>query len=253
MGWFTLLPVTTTEAVVQHVFDAWGKPPPEQQLVGVPQWLRDLGAPEARSSFTREGYSFRPDVVWRDHVAELKCGAKYEPLALAEALHHAQCLSVVRERSVTPVLVTSYSVWMRRSLEFLFTRGVSPEVIRYLEVGHLEAKSTQQRFMWFDVPFAPWTRAERVPGCVPQRTANSGHWYFVAETRTWCRVSTALRTRPIVPEGEVVLLSELDDGRYLYWQGTFDKVGDYFLYDESLDGDSPEPTLSSVRTDTSLV
>lgn len=243
MGWFRLKPATTVEAAVQDVFDSWGKPQPSRRLVGVPHWLRDLGAPEPRTSFGREGYSFRPDVVWRDHVAELKCGAKYEPLALAEALHHAQCLSVIREHPMTPVLVTSYSVWMRRALEFLFTHGVSPDVIRYLEVGHLEVNATQERLMWFDAPFAAWTRADKVPGCVPQRMGDSGYWYYVTETRTWCRLSTEHRSRPVVPDGDVVLVTGLDDDRYLFWQGTYDKDGDYFLYDEAQDGDSAAPAL----------
>lgn len=241
MGWFRLETAPTVERALQDVFDAWGTRPSTCTVVGVPDWLRDLGVPETRSSFELEGYRFHPDVVWTTHVAELKCAVKYEPLALAEGLHHAQCLSVMRERAITPILVTSYSAYMRRALEFLFSHGVEAETIRYVEVGHLHAPSTQEQFMWFDAPFAAWKGAERLPGCIPQ-DAHKGHWYYVHETRTWCRISAERRERPLVPDGPTVLVSDVGDGRYVYWSGSYDQNGQYFLYDEGSDGDSAPPS-----------
>src|SRR5689334_12874277 len=116
MGWSRLHPRKTLEQKLQRVFDQWGSKQTECTLAGVPRWLTALGVPERRTGFDREGYSFRPDVLWAQHVAELKSAEKFEPVALAEALHHAQCLSMERDVPVTPILITSYNGWLRRAL-----------------------------------------------------------------------------------------------------------------------------------------
>jgi hypothetical protein len=245
MGWLRLHSRKTLEAKLQLVFNQWGSGQTGCTLAGVPGWLASLGPPEPRGSFDREGYAFRPDVLWPEHVAELKSAEKFEPIALAEALHHAQCLSMARHVPVTPILITSYNGWLRRALEFLFTRGIQRHHIRYVEVGHLALARGQEHFMWFDEPYAPWEPApvSSLPACIGEMT-RFGTWYYVAETRSWHALRDRQDARPVIPEGPVQIVTRIEglSPRYLFWQGAYDEVGDSYLLDEASQGDAPPPT-----------
>lgn len=243
MGWSRLHHRKTLEEELQLVFDHWGSTQPECVLAGVPRWLAALGPPETRGGFGREGYSFRPDVLWSLHVAELKCAEKFEPIALAEALHHAQCLSMERHVDVTPILVTSYNGWLRRALQFLFTRGLEPHHIRYVEVSHLTLARGREHFMWFDEPYAPWERARSIPECIGNM-AQLGTWYYIPETGSWHALRDMHETRPVLPEGPAQMLTPIGGAgstRYLFWQGSYSEIGDCYLYDEASSGDTPPP------------
>lgn len=241
MGWSALQVRETDERTLQTVFDKWGRAARGCALAGVPAWLESLGVPKPRSRFDEAGYRFEPDVHWDGHVAELKCAAKFEPQALAEALHHAQCLSIREGRPYTPILITSYNTWLRRALEFLLTRGISPEHIRSLEVSHYEVPATHEHIMWFDAPFAAW-KPDKPPSWVP--THESAHWYYVPETRTWQAVDAPSTKRPLIARGLGAAVVPLDGpgSRFVYWQGHYDRGhGICYLYDSGMSAQADGP------------
>lgn len=240
MGWTRLYPRRTLEEELQVVFDNWGGKQHDCTLAGVPDWLTTLGQPEERRGFPREGYSFRPDVLWSRHVAELKSAEKFEPIALAEALHHAQCLTMERGVTVTPIVVTSYSSWLRRALQFLTARGFEDHHIRYIEVGHLAEARGNEHFLWFDEPNARWEPAGAPPRWFAGR---GGSWHYVPATRSWHALRTAQADRPVVPEGPVEIVTPIEgtSTRFLFWQGTYATAGTFYLYDAERSDDTPSP------------
>jgi hypothetical protein len=112
--------------------------------------------------------NYRPDCICEDHnnryVIELKRAAKFEPLGIAEVIHHVACQEMVKNidnKNMVPVLIGSFNTWNRivvnKLSEFKF-------YIRYYEVYILSEKSAINRskrnisfastdVMWFYDPF----------------------------------------------------------------------------------------------------
>src|SRR5579864_770459 len=125
--WTPMLSCTSSmcEAELQDVFDQWQTARHGYRILGAPNWLLKCKGPNRQKAFTAKSYatySFTPDVLWGDpdfYVVELKRGAKYEPLALAEILHHAWQLSDPSVRGSEfskppiPVIVATDTDWLR--------------------------------------------------------------------------------------------------------------------------------------------
>jgi hypothetical protein len=214
------------ESYLQKLFNGW-RGRPRDRIAGLPGWLRDLDADNEKKR-TRQafGYEFTPDVelidLPRHYVMELKRGLKYEPLALAEVLHHAEWIRRYDRGDATevvPVIVSSFNYWLRFAIASLRQRPDSPETLRYYEVDVLQGND--QEWIWFDEPLRSswesrdppqWLRAH--PGA--ERLA----WHHIAETRTWVGARDRHAERPIAIDFPYVMVAELDEAGFLVWEGT---------------------------------
>lgn len=216
-----------SESLVQSIFDSW--PKRTKTIAGAPTWLRKCRESNKRESFDAFGYSFTPDVLWNGererYLLELKCANKYEPLALAEALHHAQILEALyseADQLVVPVLVTMYSPWLRAAVARLRSSAV---VVHSLEMDILEDDVQGDTAFWFDDPHADWTPSE-VPEVLRASHLRHWNWHYVDATSTWIAIKGKLERRPVFFEEPYVMVArafgpadrELDE--YYLWQGT---------------------------------
>jgi hypothetical protein len=221
------------EVDLQRVFDGW----PEHVagrasvcLAGVPRILGDV-ANRSRPRVAAFGYSFVPDALFerRDGggqlVVELKRAAKYEPLALAEALHHAEFFSAHAEPNLptTPVIVASFNCWTRLALAHLLRNGVAPDAIHYFEVDWLRTPDGGRRILWFDAPLGAIERVERsnLPACVPPETAERLVWHRSVATGAWIALSVEHSERPAIIEEPYVMVAPVgaSGDRFVAWQG----------------------------------
>ena len=160
-------PVEAKEEYLQAIFDTWNTSRP--RMAGAPSWLSNARAERhAEREFVVPPvgdhiYKIRPDLVWeeldRTLVIELKRGAKYEPLALAEVMHHAWALAAWPEKNgvklpAEPVIISQQNYWHRGAIAGLMCRGLESSMRnRYLEVDLLRG-SNGQDLLWFDLPLA---------------------------------------------------------------------------------------------------
>jgi hypothetical protein len=234
MRWRGLDPVPPRkrrEVDLQKLFDCWGNDAAPCGIAGAPGWLEKLGTPSATGKAAKlpaYGYSYEPDVVWeksqRVWVAELKCSFKYEPLALAEVLHHAYMLRRQHGKPVTPVLITSYCGWLRAAVALLgeATRDGSVD-LRALEVDLFK----DSNYAWFDAPHAPWKRS-RSPEFLKDGY-REWTWFVVPETQTKIGVHPDGRLRgndprPLFITVPYVMVApvrrgQAGNGEFLVWQG----------------------------------
>lgn len=239
MGWHRLKTARIKEKPLQELFDTWGRGRDGWLTAGVPKWLHDLGQPEKRSderaNIPRYGYSFKPDVLWEEkrYVAELKAAAKFEPLALPEVLHHAQCLSEESGgRPFTPFMFTQENAWLRQTLVWLFDRGavhLHAESLRFLEYVTLKTPDGRQ-IMWVEDPLSEWEKCDSQPSFLPLSLPNVPvTWRRVTATGCLVCVTGApgdpLSKRPLFLEGALVMACPVQcsdhsaTGEYLFWHG----------------------------------
>ena len=228
MGWKPLKVVALKkrrEKLLQDVFDGWDASRPA--TAGAPKWLREMTCPQTpkkQRRFKAYGYEYIPDVLWSDGkrswVVELKCSYKYEPLAMAEVLHHAHMLATheLPKTEVVPVVVSSYSPWLRGAAAWLGKAGTVG--LQTLEVDVLEDGD----LLWFDAPLAPWRRALPPPRVPKAYSGGRFEWFRVAETGTWIGAQSRHRTRPLVISEPYVMVAPVHlkgdrSEQYVMWQG----------------------------------
>lgn len=232
-----------SEADLQEYFTKWAEPTNRARQIAAPLWLREVNSFEPQR-FCRsvQGYGFQPDLLAKgpdqDWVFELKHASKYEPLALAEALHHAWLLSEGltanrQERKTIPVLVTQYNVWLRAALGYLIKNGFNAEAIRYLEVSVIKAGSDD--LLWFDEPLAEWELVDGPPPFLPplpplpRDVGTPPNWYRVCGSSTWFASQTRSDSRPLIWREPYLMLSvEPLSGRRLLWFGAPASHGEYW-------------------------
>ncbi len=210
------------EADIQNLFDAWGDGR-DAWRVFAPDWLLRCSKPQPRASFPCENfgdrYSFRPDVVWWTPewlVMELKRNKKFEPLALAEVLHHAWHLGE-QQREVegdfpVPVVMSSGSdsAWMRASLRYLFHKGLDSSAIRYLE-GNYYQTPDGQRYAWFEEPFAVAAISTHPP-VIPEGWEGLGvTWRRSQTSATWIGLPDQIAHQPGMSPTEYGMVSGTED------------------------------------------
>lgn len=218
------------EKELQRVFKAWGASAPPAQLAGVPDWLWDLGKPTTKHKHGAFGYTFEPDVHWarsgkrQSVVAELKYGTKYEPIAVAEALHHAHLLARHdKGRRPVPVVVSQFNGWIRAAVHEVAASG-----LRHVEVDFLEYEGTEKAICWISDPHAK-TEEKRSPPEVPLEAAwRELSWWKVDGEYSWI-VSATRPTRPF-HEGPMAIVSAMRGApdRYVLWTGRLPKLHDHW-------------------------
>jgi hypothetical protein len=208
------------EADLQRLFDNWGDGR-DGWRVCAPSWLLSCGKPEPRqllrcSNF--EDYSAIPDVVWRQPewiVMELKRSRKYEPLALAEVLHHAWHLGEQQRQEEgefpVPVVLSSAtdSAWMRAALRYLFGKGLHANAIRYLE-GNYYQSVDGQKYAWFEEPFA-MAELSAPPPVIPEDWESDGVvWRRMQTSETWIGLPQDIQRLPGMAHTEYAMVSSTD-------------------------------------------
>jgi hypothetical protein len=260
-------PLRGQEKFIQNSFKYWHVKRP--QLADAPEWLSRISVESTARSTKAYGYSFRPDIVWptkeATYIVELKHAAKYEPLALAEVLHHSFMLKHLRkidkELPVKNVVVSRYSPWIRAAVAALGGRRASANIC-CLEVDVLR----DGQLLWFDEPQQSWERVDgkAVPQILPSSYfADGWYWYFVEAIRTWMATRKPSKRRPILPSGQLVMLAEVSVARrnhmvstqeYVLWQGRAPeevshrgpgswKDSEYFLWSSSGVRQDPVPPI----------
>lgn len=214
---------------LQPLFDDWkNRAARGIAVAGAPDWLLDIQVQNAKDrSFEAYGYSFEIDVLWRleneRRVLELKNAAKYEPLALAEVLHHAYLLRECEpdEREIKSTIIARYHPWMRAALKELQRAGLAREQPEYLEFDHLWDGS--QQVLWIDSPLSTWV-ARSLPADFPEEVrAGFSHWYWVEHTNSWVGTDTELPAdRPPFMTAPFTMVAHVE-GRaddLLVWRGS---------------------------------
>lgn len=246
MGWTQLQPSIHREADIQGHFNTWQQPAQRRRRAGAPDWLEDLQDIVPQKHFsTKLGYGFYPDVLATSRnqqlVLELKCARKYEPLALAEALHHAWMLShTIKEGGVEhgrgpwiPVLVTQYSTWLRAAVAQLRAGKLEHESLRYIELTTLWAgDAARDPLIWFDDPFTGWDGEHPVPPpALPVGLVAEGNWYHVKDTKTWICVKDPMKTRVAVWTVPYLMLTQgPGPEEILTWDGGVGGFNRYLLW-----------------------
>lgn len=228
--WTQLPRADAKEDTLQATFVAWPTRA-RSQMFGVPDWLERLTVePVAQKQRTSYGYTFQPDIEFVDaglrYVLELKYGVKYEPLALAEVLHHAAWLrrhEAAEASHVVPVVVSQFSSWLRLAVDE-YLRGQ----VRLVEVDILKHGSSE--LYMFDAPLASWSPWE-APDWLIELTGGKEaaallRWHYVAETSSWFGMRENHRTRPIIIDEPYVWLHRHDDGTMLVWEGHAPQLGE---------------------------
>ena len=146
-----------------------------RNLYGMDNDLLNANVINNQTSFTVELddnvlYKYRPDCICENenkneiYVIELKRASKYEPLGIAEVIHHTVHLrDIFKNKTVIPVLISSFNMWNRTVINELNNNSINNYVkIRYYEVYILSKQKRNNRnyseisneeIVWFYDPF----------------------------------------------------------------------------------------------------
>lgn len=231
------------EKELQSLFNQWADrhQTASWTLAGVPGWLAAVvdsntaGPQRATWDKTPLGYSFQPDVVWTDYVIELKSGAKYEPLAIAEVLHHCVLLEHARQEPRTPVIISRYNPWTRATLWRLAGgRPMPSSQMRYVEHTLLRAVDNPDReFLLLHEPFAEWTEEPGPPASSLDDSDVQGRWYRVVDGATWLKTSTRPEDRSPFKTQQYQIVAAVESAgpsQYVSWSGHDGIDGKYSLH-----------------------
>lgn len=212
--WRTIESMSGGEDTIQRVFDHLTG----HLAAGWPPWLLSRGTNVGRRRRPSFGYSFETDAefIHGDHhyVVELKRAPKYEPLALAEVLHHAEWIRRYEATAshVVPVIVSSTNFWTRLAV------AAVPNGVRYYEADLY--RIDDRILMWLDEPLAPW-KPDAAPPPVARGTTTELYWHYIPRTKTWVGMRRRYSERPLILEEPHAMVTELaDQGGYVVWEGT---------------------------------
>jgi len=242
------------ERDLQALFDQWGNGDAGWRIAGAPQWLAEKRG--ARNTSNRLAastagaeYAFRVDVLWECEpewvVVELKSSRfhKYEELSLVEVLHHAWCISRQVGKPVVPVVVSSFSVWMRGALAYMREGGVALPNFRYIEATFLERSSDEElrRYAWFEEPLQEWPKEPAPPPSF--MSSLPIEWHFEQASTTWIGVQPGTQFCRLVDQPKPVLQVASVEGsdEYLVWllsNECHDECGRHYLCSPNGAGDS---------------
>ncbi|HET8937135.1 MAG TPA: hypothetical protein VFN67_27025 [Polyangiales bacterium] len=251
------LAIDARERELQHHFENWREG--EHLRAGCPEWLSSM---EVRPvHFKDGGRNFRPDIgsssKGKRLVIELKHGRKFEPLALAEVLHHAECLDYKKlwpsdnvhgrtkrgsSSPVIPVIVCQHSKWIRESLKWLVRNGLPPDAIRHVEIVLLRSpNSAEPAFIWFDdrSRSSRWMSTSRavVPAVLRRLVSEVGSAQSFAKKRGVDVFAFADKARKFEPDnydGPQTHCARVGKTeQWLVWRGSNDSKGTYELIQEA--------------------
>lgn len=247
--WSKIVPQLGTaakECDIQALFE--GRATSDWQIAGKPDWLplqRVMTGELTSRQRTfrpegRDGYGFRPDILWYPEaggeviILELKCAAKYEPMALAEVAHHAFWL---REHSdfssasgVRAAMVTQYNAFLRASMAYLADNGFIGNLhLLEFDLVHPDGATV----IWFDEPVGQWRKSAPPPCGAPR--GNWISWYRMTSAPTWIAVQhlpgSESGHRPAFWKGlPYSVVSRLAGGGWLGWANERDRPkGEFFI------------------------
>jgi hypothetical protein len=238
-----------SETHLQRIFDDWHSKRDDWHIAGAPDWLLRCGQPVKRRSYDAKNftaYHFTPDVLWQEPeflVMELKRGNKYEPIALAEALHHAWVLGEALHleqpavHHAVPVIVGSSSdgAWLRGALAYLFHYGLKGDRLRYLEASYLRTMGGTS-YLWLEDPFAEWTPGENPPPCIPSAWLPPACvWCGVSGSNSWAGVLASENlSRPRVPQTFVFISQVANQEQYLTYIRKDGNAGDCYIIEPNI-------------------
>ncbi|CAM3214622.1 hypothetical protein G4177_26835 [Corallococcus sp. ZKHCc1 1396] len=245
------------EKVLQDIFNRWGER--KAPVAGAPDWLWELPTP-TRPFTNAFGYSFTPDAYWGQiqprMVAELKYGTNFEPIAVAEALHHAHLLRLIEGgEPIRPILVTQLNYWIRATIAELGNTE-----LRHIEADLLTIDS--QTLLWLSAPHAIMSAPALLPEESPlARNWTSLHWFNVEGESGWSWVAHDGGSKTPFIQGPTAMLSKFRNGaryRWVLWTGQlpplgtkrgqqdWDKAGSYWVWDANADSNKiPPPPLTT--------
>lgn len=217
------------EKALQQLFEAWkSRESSPWALAGVPRWLGGINEEngahrrQAKWDDTDLRYAFQPDVEWSEYVLELKSGAKYEPLAIAEVLHHCALIEHLDGTAKVPVIIGRYNAWTRATLwQLRNLHGALP--LRYVEHTALRDPATAKEYLLFVEPFAAWTR-EDPPAPELDHPDLEGSWYRSGDASTFVKSIVAPTDRPpfLASAYRLVGQVEREPHAYVVWHGRND-------------------------------
>lgn len=233
------------EKFLQNVFDHWDTRSAALGIAGAPRWLTEnKGQRKRPNSRSFLGYRFRPDSIWLgEHetlLFELKAAKKYEPLAIAEVLHHQYMLANerrvevvpmgLRRDAIVPVIVGQYNSWTRATLAQLRQSGWNAAALRYLEFEFVHRGS--EMVLWLDDPFAAWDRSEPPPDRPPGARGDYRYWYRVKGQETWFGVTEQQDDRPVFisgPQINITAVVGLRCAQFVAWESAPKGAGTYWM------------------------
>lgn len=210
------------ESVLQDIFNTWAAR--RTPVAGTPEWLWALPNPERPTSHGF-GYSFTPDAYWAQSrprmVGELKYGAKFEPVAIAEAMHHAHLLRHIHGGDpILSVVVTQPNYWIRATI----TELASP-ALRHVEADLLTLN--KQTLLWLSCPHAQLGAPSSIPDGVPlEQDWTPLRWSPVEGEPTW--IAHDGKHKPPFLQGPAAMLSRVrNSSRYewVLWTGQLPTLG----------------------------
>lgn len=230
-----------TEANLQTHFEHWESA--QEVRIGVPLWLKNMRAWKGQPSLVDAwGVSFRPDVVAHDgektYVFELKYARKYEPLALAEVLHHAHALRAQPymdwPQLVQPVIVSQFNAWVRDAWTYLRESQLDEKALRVIEVTALRQRAGVG-YLWFNEvdgvdPWTPIPSAEVPANIQVHLSPRQGSRCFKRESGVFACLEGEGSGNPDAYENVsqrwVAKISELERS-YAVWEGISRAEGTY--------------------------
>lgn len=235
------------DALEQQLSHADGVGP----LLGIPAWLanirsvsRELPIPLFEGN---DAGSCRVDLVGtnggENFVFELKHAAKYEPIALAEALHHAEvmehkppCSSYWTPSSpVTAVLITQWNAWLRAACARLWRQIKEPARLRLLEVQVLNLPGAGLSF-WISEVHPDGMKSSKLPSELPDSVVAA-----LGDVR-WHQSPTEAGGWQASRENSdqvVAVVKDPQSGGWVVWAGKPTELGTYWFVDGE-SGDPPE-------------
>jgi len=199
------------ENVLQGIFNRWADR--ATPVAGAPEWLWALPTPER--PFSRGfGYEFTPDAYWAQSkprlVGEIKYGAKCEPIAIAEAVHHAHLLRLIHGGDpILSVVITQLNYWIRAAVTELDSRS-----LRHIEADLLTLD--KQTLLWLSCPHAPLRSPSSMPSEVPlEQNWTSLCWSEVEGEPTW--IAHDGKHKPPFVQGPAVMLSRFHNSSRYEW------------------------------------
>jgi hypothetical protein len=213
------------ESTLQDLFNKWATN--KTSTAGVPHWLWELPDPEKppKGGFCGFGYRFIPDAYWPQSqpriVGELKYGMKNEPIAIAEAVHHAHLLRLLHPGPpILSVVITQQNYWIRATVAELATPA-----IRHIEADLLAID--QQTLLWLTCPHSTLGEPYSLPDGAPLDNAwTSMRWCSVDGEPTW--IAHNEKSKPPFLHGPIAMLSQFRNrSRYewVLWTGHLPPLG----------------------------
>lgn len=256
MAWYELQIPRANEAMLHDALYshlAGNRSDASPQLVGVPSWLAEIRDVVREARIPLHGAdgsaSCRVDLLGANGTAnfvlEVKHAAKYEPVALAEVLHHsevlgehrpADCDSWLDAAPITSVLITQWNGWLRAACQYMWKQMKQPERLRLLEAQALALPETGLAFWISEVEPDEKTDSAAPVGLPASLITSLGD----VQWRSARSGAGGVRAERPGSERAVHIVPGISPETWLVWAGGTYEVGKYWVVDAEA---GPPPVL----------